>query len=400
MLDHLDALLPRYRLALKKHSQFEKMTDFQQQVTTLARKTIQEYRDYIMEYTEPKAKTIVGFGAGGKTGHGNTFGKDGTIYTLTVETLNFIRRLYEYRRVIEHTPTLLDKHHAGQAAQAEKEARQREQQELDTRLGMGSNANGTSGLSALSNHALEDHSPLTRLVQFLLSGLEANMDTRSKAFKLPSLSAIFLLNNFHYAARFLRKYDSIFLTSSQGNLQSTVDRYDKLVHTTMKQYRTVSWEKIVTQALETSDIIDLYRAYASAAPGSSNHKSARKAIKAKFAFFNSTFDELYHTQRYFAIPDSDLRSQLRNDNVELIMQGYKLLYETSAHTEAHHSTIDDHSTRNIISLLFLFSFLRASIFFSSSFSPVNFSTNPAKYMKYRPDTVESMINKFFDETAT
>lgn len=117
----------------------------------------------------------------------------------------------------------------------------------------------------------------------------------------------------------------------------------------------------MAQSLEPSDLHDLYRAYAQAAPGSSNHKAARKAIKQKFAFFNQHFDELYQSQRYFSIPDSDLRSQLRNDNVELIVAAYKLMYDT--------------------------------------FKEVDFSNSIGKYMKYTSITVESMINKFFDETV-
>lgn len=277
--------------------------------------------------------------------------KDGTIYTLTVETLNFVKRLYEYRKVVEATPSLIEKHHQGLQADKERAA-----------AAAAAAASEDDHAPNTSSAPAEDPSPLTRLVSFLLSGLETNMDLKSKSYKLPTLSAIFLLNNFHYAARFFRKNESIFLAPGQraGNLSQTVERYDRLVHTTMKQYRTVSWERIVGQALEASDVHDLYRAYMTAAVGSSHHKAAKKAIKAKFEFFNTHFDELYHTQRYYAIPDSDLRSTLRNDNVELIVGGYKNLYET--------------------------------------FKDVHFSSSPAKYMKYTANTVESMINKFFDET--
>ena len=37
----------------------------------------------------------------------------------------------------------------------------------------------------------------------------------------------------------------------------------------------------------------------------------RKAIKAKFAAFNEAFEQQYNAQRKYAVPDSDLRSQVR-----------------------------------------------------------------------------------------
>jgi len=68
---------------------------------------------------------------------------------------------------------------------------------------------------------------------------------------------------------------------------------------------------------------------------SSAYKTARKSIKSKFAAFNATFEDLYNTQRHFSIPDVELRSQLRNDNVEHILANYKKLYDTYEAPRAH-----------------------------------------------------------------
>ena len=62
----------------------------------------------------------------------------------------------------------MDKHHAGLAAQAEKD--RLKQADLD---GTSSSADGIG-----SQVDLGETSPLTRLVSFLLSGLEANMDSK------------------------------------------------------------------------------------------------------------------------------------------------------------------------------------------------------------------------------
>jgi hypothetical protein len=39
-------------------------------------------------------------------------------------------------------------------------------------------------------------------------------------------------------------------------------------------------------------------------------KNDRKAIKTKFANFNEAFEVQYNAQRKYAVPDSDLRSQV------------------------------------------------------------------------------------------
>ena len=333
VLEQLNTLLPRYRILLKKHAHFEKMVEFQTSITTLARKSLQEYREYMIEYTERTA----GSNKGGPAL------KDGTIYTLTVETLNFIKRLYEYRRVIDATPTLLDKHHHTNAAAAEKGGGgvAEPKASSDSLLSDGS-------FPSLASFASE--STMAAVTAFLLSGLESNMESKSKGYKHGSLSAIFLLNNFHYVTKFIKKNAGTFAPGAlsggigsiggiggssaapAGGIKSGMflflDRYERLVHLAMKSYRTASWEKVVTTALEASDIQDLYRSYASTPASSSAHKSARKSIKAKFAAFNSHFEEMFNAQRHYAIPDSDLRSQLRNDNVELILPSYKLLYTT------------------------------------------------------------------------
>jgi len=367
VLEQLSTLLPRYRLLLKSHTHFDRILDFQSAVTTLARKSLSEYRQYMVEYSE---KTHGG-GVGRKV-------KDGTIYTLTVETLNFIKRLFEYRRVIDATPSLIDKHHhqhqthtttsatTTTGASEESEGRARSSSYLEDRLLLAS---------------ASDSSPMHSLVGFLLSGLESNLESKAKSYKLPALSAVFLLNNFHYASKWIKKNEAAFLASSAGGssgsgsgssssggssggvgsrspFSSFADRYDQLVHTSMKQYRTVSWEKVVA-GLDASEIAELHHAFTTTPISSSAHKTARKSIKHRFASFNAAFEDLYHTQRHFSIPDSDLRSQLRNDNVELIMTSYKLLYNTMC--------------------------------------GLDFSTNSAKYTKYTPTVLEAMLNKFFDE---
>ncbi len=63
----------------------------------------------------------------------------------------------------------------------------------------------------------------------------------------------------------------------------------------------------------------------------------------------------------YSVTDSDLRSQLRTANVQHIVP----LYET----------------------------------FLATYSKVEFSSQPGKYVKYNVQVLEGLLNKFFDESA-
>ncbi len=84
-------------------------------------------------------------------------------------------------------------------------------------------------------------------------------------------------------------------------------------------------------------------------------------IKKRFAGFNITFDELYSSQRHLAVPDPELRGQLRAEAVDLVLPKYKAFLEALGGLE--------------------------------------FSTKPGKYIKYNLQVVETMLNKFFDEMS-
>lgn len=84
-------------------------------------------------------------------------------------------------------------------------------------------------------------------------------------------------------------------------------------------------------------------------------------IKSRFAGFNSIFDQLYGTHRYFSVPDSDLRGELRAESVDLVLKKYS-------------------------------DFLEA-------YGNLDFSSKPGKYIKYNLQVVETMLNKFFDEMS-
>jgi len=300
ILDNLNSLLPRYRLILKNlDGVYSRMEELGQLVAGACEKAIQEYRDYVLAYTQVTNKSSA------------KQPKDGTIYTLTIETLNFLKRLYEYKNTVE-----------GMKLSTLPESQGMEKGKI---------------------------SSLTNITLMILTALEQNLEAKAKTYKPAALSCIFLINNYHYIAKQI---------GAKSKLQvgrGLSDKYEQTVKKLREDYKAATWDKVMTFI----DMNDSKEILAKCVPTVS--KVAKKQIKAKFTGFNNGFQELYGSQRLYSVPDSDLRSQLRNDNVDLLHKAYKN--------------------------------------FLNTYSTVEFSSHAGTYIKYDVQTIEVMLNKFFDEES-
>ena len=72
-------------------------------------------------------------------------------------------------------------------------------------------------------------------------------------------------------------------------------------------------------------------------------------------------EEIYRIQKAYAIPDSELRESLKNDNKEFIVPQYQM--------------------------------------FREKYKNVNFTKNPEKYIKHTVADIGRFIDKFFDAAA-
>ncbi|KAJ3033862.1 hypothetical protein HK097_004708, partial [Rhizophlyctis rosea] len=90
-------------------------------------------------------------------------------------------------------------------------------------------------------------------------------------------------------------------------------------------------------------------------------KNQREIVKERFKTFNTEFEDLYKSQKNYAVPDVDLRAQLMRDVKISLVPMYNRFYGRWANVE--------------------------------------FTSNPQKYIKYDPESLEVMVDKFFDSTA-
>ncbi|KAI9154557.1 hypothetical protein LWI28_028068 [Acer negundo] len=182
----------------------------------------------------------------------------------------------------------------------------------------------------------------------IMQALQNNLDGKSKQYKDPALTQLFLMNNIHYIVRSVRRSEAKDLLGDDW-----VQIHRRIVQQHANQYKRVSWAKIL-QCLTVPG----------AAPGSGAGADAtsnvsRAAIKEKFKTFNSQFEELHQRQSQWTVPDSELRESLRLAVAEVLLPAFRS--------------------------------------FTRRFGPmIENGKNPQKYIRYSAEDLERMLNEFFE----
>ncbi|KAJ3299363.1 Exocyst complex component 7 [Borealophlyctis nickersoniae] len=241
---------------------------------------------------------------------------DGTVHELTSTTLNTLKRLVHY-----HTA-------------------------IDQILSDGSNATGATSFTMLTHD--------------ILTALTTNLETKARLYtskmQKPTLSALFLLNNWHYVWKMFVKGEGSGATGGRTKLAEVVGEAEvKRFEAEVKRLREVYQESWKT-CLEILSVTTESSAFPEGTKNLS--KAQRELVKDKFKGFNTEFDEIHKAQKNYAVPDPDLRAQLLRDIKGTIVPLYAKFYGRWAH--------------------------------------VDFTKNPQKYIKYDPETVEGLVDKFFN----
>ncbi|TPX35775.1 hypothetical protein SmJEL517_g01873 [Synchytrium microbalum] len=251
------------------------------------------FKEFIDEFKNDKVKE-------------QSLSPDGTVHELTSDTLTTLRRLLDYSQTVE---SLLNPH--GDSANGQPEA-------------------------------------MYKFFTEVLDALSSNLETKSKAYKKPMLSVVFLLNNYHYICKILR------LTPLGDLLGRDVEvKFEKLLAKQKELYLT-GWKPALECLMDTTFITG-------GKIEKTLSKQQRDVIKDKFKTFNETFEDLYKAQKSYAIPDTDLRAQIVKEVRQIVVPLYNRFYD--------------------------------------KYSNVEFSKNPTKYIKFDRQALDEALDKFFDATA-
>jgi len=217
---------------------------------------------------------------------------------------------------------------------------------------LGQEAAYESALTHLPKSQVEDRDAalLSIYIKKVLSQLNCSLVSKSEGYQEVGVRAIFRLNNCHHVLKALQRSQPFLnvLSISEPDSQQT---YIDMISTHKKAYQQ-SWNKVLSY-ISTDENISL-------SAGKMRDKD-RNAVKERFAGFNKEMEDISKQQRGYSIPDVELRESLKRDNKEFVLPKYNAFYD--------------------------------------KYSGLPFTKNPEKYVKYTPDQVASLIDRFFDLAA-
>ncbi|OAY67927.1 exocyst complex component EXO70A1-like [Ananas comosus] len=235
---------------------------------------------------------------------------DGTVHPLTSYVINYVKFLFDYQSTLK---------------------------QLFQEFGTGD----------------ENNSQLASVTMRIMQALQTNLDAKSKQYKDPSLTHLFLMNNIHYMVRSVRRSEAKDLLGDDW-----IQRHRRIVQQNANQYRRVAWGKVL-QSLSGQGLTSSGGSGPPGSDGGNSSGASRAAVKERFRSFNVQFEELHQRQCQWTVPDQELRESLRLAVAEILLPAYR-------------------------------SFIKR-------FGPlVDSSKNPQKYVKYSPEDLERMLGEFFE----
>lgn len=214
------------------------------------------------------------------------------------------------------------------------------------------------GEHAAPSDAVDDRKSKLQLADYcskVLAALGLNLSNKSETYGDPYLKPIFLLNNYNYILKSLKRSGCINLVSLWNKDIET--QYEEQINE-QKKFYSQSWSRVLHYILEMNEPMSTQRTLN---PDAKLKDKERQNIKDKFTGFNKELEDILRAQKGYAIPDTELRAVMKKDNIEFILPAYKIFLE--------------------------------------KYKKLNFTKNVEKYIKYTVADVEAMINKFFDTAA-
>uniref|UniRef100_UPI00398E9E58 exocyst complex component 7 isoform X6 n=1 Tax=Pristiophorus japonicus TaxID=55135 RepID=UPI00398E9E58 len=191
---------------------------------------------------------------------------------------------------------------------------------------------------------------LSNYICKILGNLQLNLHSKAKVYEDTALGAVFLLNNFNYILKSLEKSELIQLVAVTQKYPDKA--YKGHIEEQLQTYQR-SWLKVTMPITEGN--LPAFQ------PGTKLKDKERQAIKDRFKAFNDGLEELCKIQKSWAIPDKEQRDKIRRAQKENVTVAYRVFWQR--------------------------------------YSNVPFTKNIDKYIKYRVEQVEEMIEKLFDTSA-
>ncbi|GMI71094.1 exocyst subunit exo70 family protein A2 [Hibiscus trionum] len=300
--EKLFVLLDMYEIMRELQSEIDSLfgtkscTEMRESAQSLTKRLAQTAQETFGDFEEAVAKDAT-----------KTAVLDGTVHPLTSYVINYVKFLFDYKTTLEQ---LFQEFEGG-----------------------------------------DPNSQLKNLTKRIMEALQTNLDGKSKQYKDPALTQLFLMNNMHYIVRSVRRSEAKDLLGDDW-----VQIHRRIVQQHANQYKRISWAKV----LQCVTIQGVAPPGGGGMMGGDAGSGISKAmVKDRFKNFNVQFEDLHMRQCQWNVPDSELRESLRLAVAEVLLPAYRS--------------------------------------FHKRFGPmVETGKSPCKYIKYKPEDLERMLGEFFE----
>ncbi|XP_022766053.1 exocyst complex component EXO70A1-like isoform X1 [Durio zibethinus] len=207
---------------------------------------------------------------------------DGTVHPLTSYVINYVKFLFDYQSTLKQLF-----------------------QEFD-------------------DGAVDADVQLTTVTTRIMQALQTNLDGKSKQYKDPALTQLFLMNNIHYIVRSVRRSEATDLLGDDW-----VQIHRRIVQQHANQYKRISWAKIL-QCL-TIQGASPSGGGGGLLGGDTGSGVSRAMVKDRYKTFNVQFEDLHMRQSQWNVPDSELRESLRLAVAEVLLPAYRSFIKRFGH---------------------------------------------------------------------
>ncbi|XP_020224722.1 exocyst complex component EXO70A1 [Cajanus cajan] len=264
--EKLFVLLDMYEILQEIHSEIDMLfkgracTKIREAVTGLTKQLAQTAQETFGDFEEAVEKDAT-----------KTAVTDGTVHPLTSYVINYVKFLFDYR----------------------------------------------STLNQLFQGIEGEGSQLALVTLRILQALQINLDGKSKQYRDPALTHLFLMNNIHYIVRSVRRSEAKDLLGDDW-----IQRHRKVVQQHANQYKRIAWAKIL-QSLSIQGLISSGGGSSTAGADGSSSGASRAIVKDRFKTFNTMFEELHQKQSQWTVPDTELRESLILAVAEVLLPAYR-----------------------------------------------------------------------------
>ncbi|KAJ3105464.1 GTP-binding nuclear protein gsp1/Ran [Phlyctochytrium planicorne] len=182
------------------------------------------------------------------------------------------------------------------------------------------------------------------LVTDFLENLFMSLDNKAKGYKKPTIAYIFLMNNYYYVSKQARQFrlEEIVKTDILTRFESSWSKQKDLYRDTWKPCFDYLMDTIYVQAGGVKALT----------------KAQKDGIKDRFKNFNAELENMLAIQRTYTVPDAELKALVMKDLKAILLPLYTRFHERYTNTE--------------------------------------FSKNPEKYIRYDKDSLEKVLDQFFE----